>query len=127
MAEAAEIVSNCFKSGLDYPILDYLTTLWGSEDADAEDDPTELFVRPMLESEQIPRDEIDRICSALQAMWVKQTGGVAAHAPTKLDRIVDMRRQEAMSKRQAQAATQVVDVSSVVSTNDVTGDLAIAY
>lgn len=74
------------------------------------------FIAPLLESEQVTPADIERVCEQLQKRWDEQTGNESAAAnrgPAKLDKAVDMRRQEAMSRKQA--VTQVVDISSVVS------------
>ncbi|GAA6009424.1 hypothetical protein JCM10207_003775 [Rhodosporidiobolus poonsookiae] len=106
---------------LDFTIANYVNSLFSSSDADPTDQPVDLFVRPLLESESvhpIAPAEIDRICAELQGMWEKLTGtegGADAKGqagPAKLDQALDMRRQELKSKRQA--VTQVVDIASVV-------------
>lgn len=120
---ATQLIQRVLPS-LDFPILSYINGIFGP-DADPNDNPVESFIRPLLESETrpvVPEDEIERVCSELQAMWDKSTGGVGAAGaaaskngaePAKLDVALDMRRQELKSKRQA--VTQVVDIASVVS------------
>ncbi|KDE06255.1 ATP-binding cassette, sub-family F, member 3 [Microbotryum lychnidis-dioicae p1A1 Lamole] len=120
MSSASEILSNCFQAGLDYPILNYVSSLWSDPQADPNDDPVETFIRPLLEGEQIEPRKIDQVCEALQALWVEQTGGSKGRSgkgePTKLENVLDMRRQEGLSKRQT--VTQVVDIASVVKARD---------
>lgn len=65
-----------------------------------------------MEGEDVPEEEIERCCSALQKLWEDATGSVTSRAPTKLDKALDMRRQEHLSKKQT--LTQVVDIASVV-------------
>lgn len=121
---ATQLIQRVLPS-LDFPILSYINGIFGS-DADPNDNPVESFIRPLLESEtrpSVPQDEIDRVCTDLQAMWDKATGGTSGAGgqaggqngaePAKLDVALDMRRQEMKSKRQA--VTQVVDIASVVS------------
>ncbi|SCZ96524.1 BZ3500_MvSof-1268-A1-R1_Chr8-2g10263 [Microbotryum saponariae] len=121
MSSASEILSNCFKAGVDYPILNYVSSLWSDPQADPNDDPVRTFIRPLLEGEQIEARTIDQVCEALQALWVARTGGMKKGTsgkgePTKLENVLDMRRQEALSKRQT--VTQVVDIASVVKARD---------
>lgn len=91
---------------LDYPIIDYLSSLFSTTDLnppDENDNPVETFVRPLLESEDIDEDDIDAVCATLQVMWDTQCGEKIANSrkPTKLERVLDMRRQEALSKKSA--------------------------
>ena len=146
MSEAAQIVSECFASGLDYPIMvslrgefgrvhyeqgladpavalpyrqppqqsqDYITGLWSSDadEVDVDDDPVNTFIRPLLETENVPDLDVERVCSALTALWEKQTGAVVARQPAKLDVALDMRRQELLSKKQT--IVSAVDIASV--------------
>lgn len=80
-----------------------------------DDDPVETFIRPLLETEEntVEGLNVDDICAQLTKLWNIQTGAVVARTPAKLDRALDMRRQEHLSKKQT--LTQVVDIASVVS------------
>lgn len=116
---AAEILNAAFAavnhSQLDWPIIDYVTSLW-ADATDADDQPVESFIRPLLESESLPQDDVDSICASLQSLWDAQTGGARSTGPAKLDKVLDMRRQEHLSKKQT--VTQVVDIASVVKARD---------
>ncbi|GAA6052572.1 hypothetical protein JCM3770_003249 [Rhodotorula araucariae] len=104
---------------LDFPVLSYIDSLF-RPGADADDQPVESFIRPLLATESVhpvPADEIDRICAEAQAAWDKLTGAEGGSAggskgPAKLDQALDMKRQELKSRKQA--VTQVVDIASVV-------------
>lgn len=113
-ANAASILNTALDYNLDYPIIDYVTTLWS--DPDVDDEPVELFIRPLLISESLPQEAIDSICSQLQSLWEAATGASKEIRPAKLDQVLDMRRQEHMSKKQT--VTQVVDIASVVKARD---------
>lgn len=84
---------------VDYPILDYVTSLFN--DADPDDHPIDTFIRPLLESEEVSAEDINLLCITLQALWDAQIGGKEERAPAKLERVLDMRRAEAMSKKSA--------------------------
>ena len=84
---------------VDYPILDYVTSLFN--DADPDDHPIDSFIRPLLQSESIPEEDINLLCITLQALWDAQIGTKIVKAPAKLERVLDMRRAEAMSKKSA--------------------------
>ncbi|SCV67351.1 BQ2448_5997 [Microbotryum intermedium] len=120
MSSASEILTSCFPNGLDYPIVEYVSSLWSDPQADPNDDPVSTFIRPLLEGEQVDARTVTQACDALQALWVAQMGGgtraVGKGEPTKLENVLDMRRQEALSKRQT--VTQVVDIASVVKARD---------
>lgn len=105
---AVTIVSEAVQ--LDYPVQDYITGIFSEPDPD--DDPVEFFIRPLLESEAVAEAEIEAICARLQAMWDAQIGNAHTDAAVKLDKVLDMRRQEHLAKRQT--VTQVVDIASVV-------------
>jgi len=94
----------------------YITSLFNETDGDLDDHPVDLFVRPLLETEGLAEQEIEGICSELQQIWDKQTGTSQASGPAKLDRALDMRAAEMLSKKQA--ITQVVDIASVVKARD---------
>lgn len=100
---AARVLSSALPN-VDYPILDYLTSLFNDEFPDADDSPIESFVRPLLESESIDDDTIATLCDTLQQLWDAQTGNRQSRAPAKLERVVDMRRQEAIFKQSASSS-----------------------
>ncbi|KAI5474888.1 ATP-binding cassette, sub-family F, member 3 [Pseudohyphozyma bogoriensis] len=111
---ASQILNNAVGGDLDYPIIEYIDTLFSDADADDQDDPIGTFVRPLLETytpAQVPED-INDICIQLEQIWTTLTGNKIERQPAKLDKVLDMRRQEILSKRQA--VTQVVDIASVV-------------
>lgn len=112
---SADILNEAFNYQLDGPILDYVTSLW-ADAVDPDDQPVETFVRPLLESESLPSAAIESICAALQALWETQIGGKKTVGPAKLDKVLDMRRQEHEAKKQTM--TQVVDIASVVKARD---------
>ena len=97
---AARVLSSALPN-VDYPILDYLTSLFSDEFPDVDDSPIEYFVRPLLESEDIPEEAIALLCVTLQQLWDTQTGNRQIRAPAKLERVVDMKRQEAIFKQSA--------------------------
>lgn len=107
---AARILSGALPQ-IDYPILDYVTSLFA--DADPDDDPVTLFCQPLLESENVSAEEITLLCTTLRALWDAQTGGKEERSPAKLERIVDMRRQEAMSKKSASACPRPLCSSKI--------------
>lgn len=114
---AAEILTSGFPhSQLDWPIINYVEGLW-NEASDPDDDPVATFIRPMLESESLPQEAIDSICQQLQDLWDVQTGGSAKNTgPAKLDKVLDMRKQEFDAKRQTIVSS--VDIASVVKARD---------
>lgn len=116
---AARVLSSVLPS-LDYPILDYVTSLFA--EADPSDQPIISFIRPLLESESIPEEDIVLLCITLQSLWDAQTGGKEEREPTKLDRVLDMRRQEALSKHSA--LIEVVDIESTVKARDTQVNIA---
>lgn len=130
-----------FLPNLDYPIIDYLTSLFTTSDPDVSDNPIESFVRPLLESEDtISEEDIESVCVTLQAMWDNHCGESArTRKPERLERVLDMRRQEALSKKSAScvlfspslslllgnrltglvhAVIEVVDIESTVKARD---------
>ncbi|KAK4053350.1 hypothetical protein OIO90_003962 [Microbotryomycetes sp. JL221] len=112
MTDAVRIVNGVLPTSLDGPVEDYIASLFDSSEPDPTDDPIAHFIHPLLESEHVNEQDIERVCSQLQSLWEEQTGRISDKGPAKLDKVVDMRRQEAISKRQT--VTQVVDISSVV-------------
>ncbi|KAL8280925.1 hypothetical protein RQP46_006604 [Phenoliferia psychrophenolica] len=118
-SQVAGILQDSCGGKLDYSILDYCTGLW--TDPDPDDHPCESFVKPLLESEGLAEDEIEAICARLQALWDAQIGVHQVAEPAKLEQVLDMRRQEHLSKRQT--VTQVVDIASVVKARDTQVDL----
>lgn len=99
---AARVLSSALPN-VDYPILDYVTSLFG-EAGDPDDSPVDSFIRPLLESESIPEEDIALLCVTLQQLWDNSTGNRQVRAPAKLERVVDMRRQEAIFKQSASAS-----------------------
>jgi ATP-binding cassette subfamily F protein 3 len=91
---------------LDYPIIDYLSSLFTTPEPEFDDNPIECFVIPLLESEGIDTGipEMAEIIKTLQEMWEEHCGAsrlVDRQAPTRLEKILDMKRQEALSKQSA--------------------------
>ncbi|KAM0748253.1 putative regulation of translational elongation-related protein [Meredithblackwellia eburnea MCA 4105] len=110
---ASAVVNKVVDGKLDYAVIDYIDGLWQDDDPDPNDDPVESFIRPLLVSEHVATIDIDRVCNELQLLWDKNTGSSSSsRAPAKLDQVLDMRRQEHLSKKQT--VTQVVDIASVV-------------
>ncbi|KAM0787213.1 hypothetical protein ACM66B_006451 [Microbotryomycetes sp. NB124-2] len=112
MTDAVRIVNSVLPTSLDGPIEDYIASLFGGSEPDPSDEPVVQFIQPLLESEHVPQQDISSVCQHLQKLWDEQTGNVSNKGPARLEQVVDMRRQEALSKKQT--VTQVVDISSVV-------------
>lgn len=91
---------------LDYPIIDYLSSLFTTPEPEFDDNPIECFVIPLLESEGIDTgvEEMAEIIKTLQEMWEEHCGAsrlINRQEPTRLEKILDMKRAEALSKQSA--------------------------